>query len=139
MFRSLFVVATVVCAAPCASAIAQVHGPELGDCGNAHGGGPDLSMRSSRTPGRTRSHWAGNQIQFPWFGSHRSNYRHSRFGFGIGAGGYPGYGYSGFGYWDPYRFDGYGYDPYRYGRFRAPDLLDDPYIRARTRPRFPSR
>ncbi|MCG8649651.1 MAG: hypothetical protein MI861_07450 [Pirellulales bacterium] len=45
--------------------------------------------------------------------------------------GAPGYISPGFGYAGRYPIDGYGYvyDPYLRGRFKAPDLLDDPYFR----------
>lgn len=76
-------------------------------------------------------------------GNYRAQYPRSTasLGFGVGIGSYPGYGY-GFGgpsYFDAYRF--YGVDPWRTGRFRAPDLLDDPYFRAQNKfnSRFPGR
>ena len=129
MFRSLVVVATVVCAIVCTvgcnSANAQ------GQMGKTcRSGAPGLSTRA-----------VGNHGHYHSTGSHRSYYPTSSFGLSIGIGSYPGYGYSSFGYLDPYRFDGFGYDPYRYGSFRAPDLLQDPYFRERYRydSRFPGR
>ena len=69
--------------------------------------------------------------------SYHQQYRHGSwagrpyaqpgFGLSIGVGTYP------FGYFDAYRFDGFGHDPYRSGRFKVPDLLDDPYFQARQR------
>lgn len=59
--------------------------------------------------------------------------RSSSIGLSIGFGGYPGYGLSSFGYGDPYPFYGYrsGHDPFGAPNFVQPDLLRDPYFRAR--------
>jgi len=54
-------------------------------------------------------------------------------GISIGIGSYPYYRYPRPGNFDPYRFDNYVHDPYETGRFRAPDLLNDPYFRERHR------
>ena len=49
-----------------------------------------------------------------------------------GSGNYGHHGRAGLGYPGGYPFYGYGYvyDPYQTGRFKAPDLLNDPYFRA---------
>jgi hypothetical protein len=129
MFRSLVVVATVVCAIECTV-----------ECNNANAQG--RMGKACRTGARGLSRRAiGNHGHYGGPSYHRSHYASPSFGFSIGIGSYPGYGYSSFGYMDPYRFDGFGYDPYRYGSFRAPDLLNDPYFRERYRydSRFPGR
>lgn len=63
----------------------------------------------------------------------------SLFGFGVTIGNY--YGRTGYGVFDPYGFNGNVYYPYQYGSFKAPDLLDDPYFRARHKfdSRYPGR
>jgi hypothetical protein len=117
MFRILAALFTLTCAFQCTDLQAQ------GRCGNGH---------------YHRAYGPSVQRDYPSTG----------FGITIGnspAYGHPAYGYPGWGYPYPsaYPFNGfdYGYDPYRYGSFQAPDLLDDPYFRARNRhnSRFPGR
>jgi hypothetical protein len=61
-----------------------------------------------------------------------------RFGYGFGYSVNGGYGYPG-----AFPAGGYGYlyDPYATGRFRAPDLMDDPVYQYQTKfnSRYPSR
>ncbi|KAA5547292.1 hypothetical protein FYK55_02535 [Roseiconus nitratireducens] len=70
---------------------------------------------------------------------YRTPYPTASSGISIGIGSYPYYNYPRPGQFDPYRFDNYVHDPYITGRFRAPDLLNDPYFRERHRyeSRFP--
>lgn len=119
MFRSIVAVAFFAVAIDCTTASAQRHG----NC--------------ARGAHVSRGHYSGGHRHY------RSDYPSSSFGLSIGIGGYPGYGYSSFGYRDPYPFYGYrsGYDPYGAPNFEAPDLLRDPYFRARHKfdSRFPGR
>lgn len=116
MFRSLVVLATVVCALQCPTADAK------GRLGKWLRGAKDANHAQSAN-------------------SHRSHSEPTFLGFGIGVGSYPPYNYPRPGEFNPYRFDSYLYDPYRYGSFEAPDLLNDPYFRERHRydSRFPGR
>ena len=59
----------------------------------------------------------------------------------FGVGGYPADGVYRYGRVPMYSTNPYPYDPYVRGSFRAPDLLDDPFFRERTRHQshFPGR
>ena len=63
---------------------------------------------------------------------YRSHSPSASVGVHTGAGHYANHGRVGLGYPGGYPFYGYGYvyDPYQTGRFKAPDLLNDPYFRA---------
>ncbi|MCO8124696.1 hypothetical protein NHH03_23355 [Stieleria sp. TO1_6] len=115
------------CALDCSTADAQLFsGKRLSRLRDNLIGAPAISRppTADRTPSRYRS-----QVPAP------------SMGLSIGIGSYPYYGYPPPGSFNPYRFDSYTHDPYRLGRFDAPDLLNDPYFRERTRydSRYPGR
>jgi hypothetical protein len=116
MFRSLLLVATILCAFDCSTAHAQRFGGKW-----FRGGGKQSKFRGPSTRGLFS--------------------QPSLFGFGISIGSYPSYDYPRPGGFDPYRFDNYVHDPYRSGSFEPPDLLNDPYFRERHRydSHFPGR
>ena len=134
MCRLLVAFVAVACAIQCGPSLAEAPG-DIRYRSVAHD--ETTATMSEARSGQRR--WAGNRRRFRLRGSYRSHYPSSPFGLGVGVGsGYPGYGYQngyrglGYGFVDP-RLDPFSYDPYRSGRFKAPNMLDDPYFDAQIR------
>lgn len=115
MFRFLAAVAAVAVAFDCTTATAQRYG------------------KCSRGANISRGYHSHGYYSHGYSAGRAGHYRSSSSGLSIGFGGYPGFGYSGYGYGAPYPFYGYrsGYDYFGAPNFEQPDLLRDPYFRAR--------